>query len=143
MLFRSTIADRGDNLERLRRIFASFLDSLPPEWKGPEHALVQNNKFGMKFANESVIDLLAAGNNPDLGASRALSMCHGSECSLWRSLAGVESLRASLARENPNRLFIFESVANGLNWWYNYCQQAKQDRHMRFIFTGFWAQPSY
>jgi len=137
------IADRADNLERLRRIFASLLETLPPEWKTEEHRLVQNNRQGMTFANRSVIDLLAAASNPDLGASRALNMCHMTECALWRSLSGVESLKASLARQNPNRLYIWESIANGLNWWHGFCQQAKKDRHLRFIFLGFWSNPTY
>jgi hypothetical protein len=137
------IADRTDNLERLRRIFAALLETLPPAWRSPEHRLLVNNRNGMAFANRSVIDLLAAGSNPDLGASRALNMAHMTECSLWRSLAGVESLKASLARLNPNRLYIWESVANGFNWFYNHCQQAKTDRHMRFIFVGFWSNPTY
>lgn len=137
------IADRTDNLERLRRIFASLLETLPDEWRSAEHKLVTNNRTGMAFANRSVIDLLAAANNPDLGASRALNMMHATECSLWRSLAGVESLKASLARQNPHRLYIWESVANGFNWFYNHCQQAKSDRHMKFIFVGFWSNPTY
>ena len=137
------IADRTDNLERLRRIFAALLETLPEEWRSPEHKLVQNNRSGMAFANRSVIDLLAAANNPDLGASRALNMMHATECSLWRSLAGVESLKASLARQNPHRLYIWESIANGFNWFQKFCEQAKQDRHMRFIFVGFWANPTY
>lgn len=137
------IADRTDNLERLRRIFASLLETLPPEWRSPEHKLIQNNRTGMAFANRSVIDLLAAGNNPDLGASRALNMMHATECAQWRSLAGVESLKASLARQNPHRLYVWESIANGFNWYYNFCQQAKADRHMKFIFIGFWANPTY
>jgi len=137
------IADRTDNLERLRRIFGALLETLPREWRSPEHRLLVNNRNGMAFANRSVIDLLAAGSNPDLGASRALNMAHMTECSLWKSLAGVESLKASLARQNPNRLYIWESVANGFNWFYNHCQQAKTDRHMRFIFVGFWSNPTY
>lgn len=137
------IADRTDNLERLRRIFASLLETLPDEWRGPEHKLVQNNRSGMAFANRSVIDLMAAASNPDLGASRALNMMHATECAQWKSLAGVESLKASLARQNPHRLYIWESIANGFNWFYNHCQQAKRDRHMRFIFIGFWANPTY
>jgi hypothetical protein len=137
------IADRTDNLERFRRIFASLLQTLPPEWRTPEHKLVQNNRNGMAFANRSVIDLLAAANNPDLGASRAINMLHATECSQWKSLAGVESLKASLARENPHRLYIWESIANGFNYYYGLCQQAKADRHMKFIFIGFWAQPTY
>lgn len=139
----AVIADRTDNLERLRRIFASLLETLPPEWRSPEHRLITNNRTGMAFANRSVIDLLAAANNPDLGASRALNMAHMTECSLWKSLAGVESLKASLARQNPHRLYIWESVANGFNWFYNHCQQAKSDRHMKFIFVGFWSNPTY
>ena len=137
------IADRTDNLERLRRIFANLLETLPPEWRGPEHRIIQNNRNGLMFSNRSVIDLLAAANNPDLGASRALNMMHATECSLWRSLAGVESLKAALARQNPHRLYLWESVANGFNWWYHFCQQAKTDRRMKFIFIGFWANPTY
>ena len=137
------IADRTDNLERLRRIFASLLETLPPEWRSSEHHLIQNNRTGMAFANRSVIDLMAAGSNPDLGASRALNMMHATEAAQWKSLAGVESLKASLARQNPHRLYLWESIAHGFNWFYNHCQQAKVDRHMRFIFIGFWANPTY
>jgi hypothetical protein len=137
------IADRTDNLERLRRIFASLLETLPPEWRTPEHKLTQNNRNGLAFANRSVIDLMAAANNPDLGASRAINMLHATECSQWKSLAGVESLKASLARQNPHRLYIWESIANGFNWYYNFCKQAQIDRHLKFIFIGFWAQPTY
>jgi hypothetical protein len=137
------IADRTDNLERLRRIFASLLETLPPTWRLPEHKLIANNRTGMAFANRSVIDLLAAASNPDLGASRALNMMHATECAQWKSLAGVESLKAALARQNPNRLYIWESIANGFNWYYQFCQQAKVDRHMRFIFCGFWSNPTY
>jgi hypothetical protein len=137
------IADRTDNLERLRRIFATLLETLPAEWRGPDHRIITNNRNGMVFANRSTIDLLAAASNPDLGASRALNMCHMTECAQWKSLAGVESLKASLARINPNRLYIWESIASGFNWYYGHCQQAKQDRHMRFIFIGFWANPTY
>jgi hypothetical protein len=137
------IADRTDNLERLRRIFAALLETLPDTWRGPEHKLITNNRTGMAFANRSVIDLLAAANNPDLGASRALNMMHATECSLWKSLSGVESLKASLARQNPHRLYIYESIANGFNWWFNHWEQAKADRHMRAIFLGFWSNPTY
>lgn len=137
------IADRTDNLDRLRRIFASLLETLPPEWRGPAHRLVTNNRNGMTFANRSVIDLLAAASNPDLGASRAFNMVHATECGAWKSLAGVESLKAALARQNPIRLYVWESIANGFNWYYNLCKQAQQDRHMKFIFIGFWANPTY
>ena len=137
------VADRGDNLERLRRIFAQLLQTLPPEWRGPKHTLTQNNRQGLAFANGSVVDLLAAANNPDLGASRALSLAHLTECSLWKNLGGVESLNASMAKVNPNRLFIYESIANGPNWYYDLCQRAKTDRHMKFLFCGFWANPTY
>jgi hypothetical protein len=137
------IADRTDNLERLRRIFAALLETLPAEWRGPEHRIITNNRNGMVFANRSTIDLLAAANNPDLGASRALNMMHATECGTWKSLAGVESLKASLAQINPHRLYVWESIANGFNWWYHHCQRAKSDRHMRFIFCGFWSNPTY
>jgi hypothetical protein len=137
------IADRTDNLERLRRIFAALLETLPSEWRGQDHKIITNNRNGMVFANRSTIDLLAAANNPDLGASRALNMMHATECAQWKSLAGVESLRASLAQINPNRLYIWESIANGFNWYYHHCQRAKVDRHMRFIFCGFWSNPTY
>jgi hypothetical protein len=70
-------------------------------------------------------------------------MMHATECALWKSISGVESLKASLARQNPNRLYLWEGIANGFNWYYQHCQQAKTDRHMRFCFVGFWANPTY
>jgi hypothetical protein len=139
------IADSTANLERFRRVFADLLESLPPEWRGQGHKLIQNNRTGLVFQNGSVIDLMAAGSNPDLGASRALNCGHFTECALWRSLSGVESLRASLARENPNRLFVWESIASGLgNWFYDFWLECKEDtRHKRAIFLGFYTQPYY
>ena len=137
------IADRTDNLERLRRIFASLLETLPREWRGQDHQIIQNNRNGLAFANRSVIDLLAAASNPDLGASRALNMCHMTECGQWKSAGGVESLKASLARQNPNRLYMWESIANGLNWWEKMWRRAKVDPHMRACFLGFWSNPVY
>jgi len=137
------IADRTDNLERIRRIFAALLETLPDQWRGPEHRIITNNRNGLVFANRSTVDLLAAGTNPDLGASRAINCLHATECGTWKSLAGVESLKASLAQINPHRLYIWESIANGFNWWYHHCMRAKEDRHMRFIFAGFWSNPTY
>lgn len=139
----SLIADKGNNLQRLRRIMNNMVSSLSPEWRDPGHEIIQNNREGIAFANGSVADFLSAGTDEDLGASRAINLLHATECSLWRSLAGIESLKASLAQINPRRLFMFESIANGFNWFEKECQDAKRDRRKMFIFVGFWANPTY
>ena len=87
------IADRTDNLERLRRIFAALLETLPPEWRSSEHRLTQNNRNGMAFANRSVIDLMAAATNPDLGAPPiAYTVVGGNALALDRSQVIVTDL---------------------------------------------------
>lgn len=135
------IADSGANLERLRRLLGNMIETLPPEWRTTK--IVQNNRNSLAMENRSVVEFLTAGAGADLGASRALNFLHATEASLWRNPAGVESLRASLAQVNPRRLFLWESVASGFNWYYDLWKRAQSDRHMRAIFLGFWSSPIY
>ena len=64
-----------------------------------------------------------------LGAGSAISLAHRSELCNYGNIAGLEHFRHSLARSNPNRLFVDESTALGFNIWYEIWTESKQDHH--------------
>jgi intein/homing endonuclease len=63
-----------------------------------------------------------------------------SNCS-WENQEGVVSLRASLSKMFPNRLYIWESTARGFNVWFDMWEEAKNDDlTQRAIFLGWWSR---
>lgn len=137
------IFDTQDNKEKQRLIISSMLDSLPNTFKVP---IKRHNRNALQLVNGSTLDYLSAGKgkNSGLGRSRALNYVHGSEISSWGDQAGVDSLKAALAEQNPNRLFVFESTALGFNVFYDMYREAEQDGiSKRAIFIGWWAKETY
>ena len=65
------------------------------------------------------------------------------ECASWNNDQGLMSLMASLAEQNPNRLYLFESTAQGYNLWYDICNDAKESVVQKFIFLGWWMHERY
>ena len=53
------------------------------------------------------------------------------------------SLLASLAENNPKRLFVFESTARGFNMFHDMYVTAKRARTQRAIFCGWWRNEFY
>lgn len=66
-----------------------------------------------------------------------------SETGFWGDEEGLESLIRSLAEENPNRLYIFESTANGFNLFQKMYARGKKDPAQKSFFVGWWAKESY
>ncbi|MDE2100556.1 MAG: hypothetical protein KGL39_25155 [Patescibacteria group bacterium] len=136
------IADTADNTATFRATITEMLESLPPGFQVP---VSKHNRVALVLANGSRLQYMSAGKrkNSSLGRSRALNFVHASEASSWGDLAGLESLRAALAQENPNRLYVFESTALGYNLFYDMCEEAREDPGQRLIFLGWWAKDIY
>jgi hypothetical protein len=136
------IADTSDNREIFRSTITTMLESLPPGFRIP---VKSHNRNALTFANGSRIQYMQAGTgkNSGLGRSRAFSFLHASEMGRWGDQKGIDTLKASLATHNPNRLYIWESTALGLNAFYDLFQEAKNDPEQRAFFIGWWSKELY
>lgn len=143
------IFDTRDNLDIARQTITEMLDSMPPGFRVP---VARHNKNYLLLANGpnktagSRLQYMVAGKkkgNSGLGRSRALNFVHASECSSYGDQKALDALVRSLAEENPDRLYIFESTALGFNVFYDMCKDAKEDPSKHYFFIGWWAKDIY
>lgn len=139
------ITDDSSNLTRFRSILTGFYRSLPRDYKVRQH---HHNIYEWQLLNESVLSYLVAGKRQkatqgDLGQGKGLNLLHATECSSWGDEKQVDKLVDSLAENHPNRLYLFESTANGFNLWFDMCETAKKAKNQRLIFIGWWRHNLY
>lgn len=138
------ILDSDLNKESARREIVTMIESLPPEVKFPR--IKSQNRYGITLQNNSKLHFLSAGNkkgqsNNSLGASLGLNFICASEMCSWGNQAGIESLKPSLSKTFPNRLYLWESTARGPNLWQDMWEEAKSDDlTQRTIFLGWWSR---
>ncbi len=138
------VFDSTTHLTDARTELIDMLEQFPASFKFPRK--VGDNRYALTLDNRSRVNLVSAGvketkGSGALGAGSAVAMAHRSELSNYGNTAGLESFRHTLARKNPNRLFIDESTARGFNAWYEIWQEAKNDHHCICIFCGWWSHP--
>lgn len=139
------ITDTGSNLTRFRETLRGYMKSLPPSMR--RRVLYHNiNELGL--GNESVLSYLVAGTRKkkdggDLGQGKGLNFVHATEVSSWPDADQINKLIDSLAEVHPDRLFIFESTANGFNTYYEMWETAKKAKTQRAIFLGWWLKELY
>ena len=137
------VCDTEPNRENFRQIITTMMASLP---KGFQIPIVKHDRTMLVLKNGSVLQYLSAGKskNTGLGRSRALNFVHASELSSWGDSKAYETLMDTLALENPNRLYIFESTALGFNLFYDCWKDATEDpTSMNAFFVGWWAKDIY
>ena len=141
------VLDTAQHMAEARTEVEYIIANLPPKLKFPAF---QTNRYGGKFANGSVVSFLAAGVKQTaaggaLGRGQGITMCHGSEIGTWNNPEGVSSFRKSLAVENPNRLFLWESTGRnvGSDWWKMWQKAVANDLEEATIFTGWYLVPTH
>jgi hypothetical protein len=135
--------DNDSNKEKFRDTLDRYHRNLPRQMKVP---LKAHNRYQMVFRNRSDFQYLVAGtrtSNESLGRAKALNFLHATECGFYADQDGLDTLSSSLAEKNPNRLYIFESTANGFNAWYDMWQTAKRAIRQKAIFIGWWRKEEY
>lgn len=138
------VFDSSQHLDEARVELLDMLERLPANFRFPRKS--RDNRYSLQLENRSRVNLLAAGTKESksgkaLGAGSAISMWHRSELCNYYNIAGLEHLKHSRARNNPNRLFIDESTALGPNVWKDIWDEAMEDHHCRCIFVGWWSHP--
>lgn len=84
-----------------------------------------------------------AGQSVKLGRAKGNAFAHGTEVAFWADQGSFQSLKNSLAEKNPNRLFIYESTANGFNTFEEQWRIATHAVTQRGIFVSWWAHEMY
>jgi len=131
--------NRDANRETIRRYVASF----PKDYFGSGFEVTKDNRSYMLFSNGSRLDFLVAGTT-----SKTISWAEGvgyaaahlTEVGKYGNSQALTSFEESFAQQNPNRLYIYESTANGFNHWHERYMRGKQDPTVyRSFFIGWWA----
>jgi hypothetical protein len=138
------VFDSSQHLDEARTELIDMLERMPMDFRFPRKA--RDNRYSLSLDNRSRVNLMAAGTRESkgskgLGAGSAISLAHRSELCNYGNIAGLEHFRHSLARTNPNRLFVDESTALGFNIWHEIWEEAKNDHHCVCIFCGWWSHP--
>jgi hypothetical protein len=136
------VFDTGPHLDEARMELIDMLEKFPESYKFPRKK--RDNRYSLALNNGSRFGLLSAGvqktkGGGGLGAGSAIVMAHRSELCGYGNAEALESFRHSLARQNPNRLFIDESTARGYNLWHEIWEEGKADPHCICIFIGWWS----
>ena len=119
-----------------------YIDGLPKQFKVP---IESHNRTQLVARNRSRVSYQVAGTrkNSALGKGKGLTFLHSTETSAYGDEEGLASLRASLSEENPDRLFIYESTAQGFNHYKDMWDRAERSTAERAIFIGWWLKETY
>ena len=134
------VADTEENRDMFRSTLAMYMEGLPKEYKIP---LVAHNRNQMVLKNRSRLFYQIAGNKSRLGQGKAITYLHGTETASWGNEEGLASLIASLAEKNSERLYMFESTAQGFNMFHDMYKTAKRAKTQHAIFCGWWRNEYY
>jgi hypothetical protein len=131
--------------QQFRTTLQLYYEGLPDEYK---RSKPDDNRDQWVLGNGSRLQFRVAGikkspTSASLGRSGALAYLHATEVAFWADTDGIESLKASLAETNPNRLYVYESTANGFNHYEDMWNEAKRAVTQRAIFVSWWAKGDY
>lgn len=138
------IFDTTAHMEEARLELIDMLNSIPKSYKFPR--LSRENRYLIRLTNGSSMIFASAGvrnskSSGTLGRSSGISFVHASEMCSWDNIEGLEAFKNSLAEDNPNRLYIWESTARGFNQWEEMWREARADStHQKCTFLGWWSK---
>jgi hypothetical protein len=138
------VTESDTNREIFRNTIRKYIESFPQGFFGSKFSIVKDNRNYISFSNGSRLDFLVAGTRKkeNWGEGRGYSYVHATECGKYGSARGWNSFKESWATSHPDRLFIMESTANGINYWKSEWEEAERDVHTkRRIFLGWWSKP--
>lgn len=137
------VTDTEANRDENRSIIEGYIKSFPQGYFGQTFKVVKSNRSFIEFSNGSRLTFLVAGTKKKGVAwaeGKGISFAHVTEASKYGDPDALKSFQESLAQSNPDRLFVYESTANGYNHFRNMWLEAKRDTAtQRAFFIGWWA----
>lgn len=141
------LLDTAQHMAEARTEIEFIIGNLPAKLRFPAW---KSNRYGGKFSDGSTITFLSAGvkqtaGGGALGRGQGITMVHASEVGTYNNPEGLSSFRKSLAVENPNRLFLWESTGRnvGSDWWRMWQKAVSNDLEEACIFTGWYLVPTH
>lgn len=129
--------DEGSR-DQFRNQIEVFLTTLPAKFKIPYET---NNRLMLVLENASLFRYLVAGTRTTtnkLGRSGGSNFAHCTEVAFWGSPEDLNALQQTFSELYANRLYFFETTANGFNHFYDMWQTAKASPAQKAIFVGWW-----
>lgn len=137
------VTESKENRAKFRQTLVKYVQSLPAKYRGKGFEIQNSNDDFISFTNGSRLDMLVAGtkNKETWGQGQGYSLAHASEVSSYGSEKGIASFKEALAEKNPNRLFIWESTANGMNHYKDMWDEYGRDTFTKKrTFIGWWSK---
>jgi len=137
------VTDTESNRDANRAILQGYIRSFPKAFFGDSFTVTTSNRNFIQFSNKSKLTFLVAGTKKkgvSWAEGKGYSFAHLTEVSKYGDPDALASFMESLAQQNPNRLFIVESTANGFNHFRQMWVDGKRDSSSkRTFFIGWWA----
>lgn len=137
------VSDDDENRDWRRDVLTSMNDSLPKRLRYPFRVY---NRTIAAWTNGSRLAFLSAGHRQgsNLGRSRGLSYLHADEVGSWPDPLAISALRASLSEINPQRLYLWNSTARGIDTpFHDLWKVAQTAVSQRAIFLAWWRHGGY
>jgi hypothetical protein len=138
------VTDTPKNSSAFRTVMRRYIKSFPTGFLGKSFRVVGDNRDRMEFSNGSRLDFLVAGTGKTKvwGEGIGYSFAHLTELASYGNPAALDSFEEALAQSHPDRLFIYESTAKGMNHWYERWLDAGKDTATKHrFFIGWWSNP--
>ncbi len=130
--------------EQFRAILGTYYDGLPDAWKQEK---VTHNRHQLVLGNRSILQYKVAGvretSNKTLGRSSAISFAHCTEVAFWGDPEQITAFKATMAEQNPDRFYHWETTANGFNHFHDMWQAAHESVSVAPIFISWWSNEFY
>ena len=138
----SLVTHNEETRDEFRVTLEMFIESLPQEFKTPVNI---HNRTQLVCANRSRFAYQVAGTrkNSRLGKGKGLTFLHGTEVAEWGDEEGFASLQAAMSESNPKRLEVYESTAQGFNFFEELWSSSQESVSTRCIFIGWWRNEEY
>ncbi len=108
--------------------------------------LYNNNEF-LRFTNGSVLNFLAPSTKRNSQGSMdrggATNYLHATEVAFFANMEDYNAFAPTLSDEYPDRMYIYESTANGYNHFYDMWRTAKNSPFQKALFLGWWQKDTY
>jgi hypothetical protein len=129
--------DEGSR-DQFRNQIEVFLTGLPKSHKIDYDT---NNRLMLVLKNLSMFRYLVAGTRTTtnkLGRSGGCNFAHCTECAFWGSEEDLKALMQTFSETYAQRMYVFESTANGFNHYEEMYRIAEESPAQKAIFIGWW-----
>lgn len=140
------VVDQDKTRDDFRETIRNIINSIPASYFGGAFGIKKgaDNKYFMAFTNGSQLNFLVAGTSASKvkwGESTGYSFVLLSEIASYGSDEGLLSFEEAMSDTNPDRFYVYESTAKGMNHWHKRWKSARADPFTKCcIFVGWWSK---